>query len=356
LENSSWPKYQGNVQNTGLTIAFNNGGSLKWKSSRLSTGGVTSSASPVVAADGTAFVFPDNGVLYAFTNAGTAMWQYNSLWSTTRCTPTLRIDNVILLISRSSWQAVRKSGSQLWKTEYGSNAHYGSVTVTPSLNALSGFMAGIMVMSSSGQMVRTLQTSKVENDIALDRNGMAYYSPVDGGLRCFDSSNGLGKWNYYERANDFIVPFSSPSVDADGTVYVGSTSGTLHAVTGNLSNGTSVAKWKYQADSPIRSSPSIASDGSIVFTTDSGKIYCVDSNGSLKWTFSTGGKISAPVVISSNGVCYVGSQDGFFYAITMNGSQLWQYNANSPIYGGAAVSGDGLIYFVSYDGYLHCLQ
>jgi outer membrane protein assembly factor BamB len=213
-----------------------------------------------------------------------------------------------------------------------------------------------MVLSSSGQMVRTIDTSRVENDVALDRNGMAYCSPADGGLRCFDASFGSSKWYYEERVDNFILPFSSPSVDADGTVYVGSTSGTLHAVTGNMSNGISVAKWKYVADSPIRSSPSIAADGSIVFTTDSGKIYCVDSNGSLKWTFSTGGKISAPVVISSNGVCYVGSQDGFFYAITMNGSQLWQYNANSPIYGGAAVSGDGLIYFVSYDGYLHCLQ
>ncbi len=344
------------MQNTGLTIAFNNSGSLKWKSSRLSTGGVTSSASPVVASDGTAYVFPDNGILYAISSTGSILWQYDSLWSTTRCTPTLRNDNVILLLSRSSWHAVSKIGNQLWKTNLGGNSYFGSVTVTPSLNAISGYQSGLIVLASNGSMIRTMDSSKVENDVALDRNGMTYCSQVDGGLRCFDSSNGSNKWYYDERFNNFIVPFSAPSVDGDGTVYVGSTSGTLHAVTGNISNGTSVAKWKYQADSPIRSSPSIAADGSIVFTTDSGKIYCVDSNGSLKWTFSTGGKISAPVVISTNGVCYVGSQDGFFYAITMNGSPLWQYNANASIYGGAAISGNGLIYFVSSDGYLHCLQ
>ena len=70
--------------------------------------------------------------------------------------------------------------------------------------------------------------------------------------------NGSLKWQF-AGATDWID--SSPTVTANGTIYVGSWDGTLYAI--NAATGT--RKWSYQAGGYIASSPAVAADGTIYF-------------------------------------------------------------------------------------------
>ena len=62
---------------------------------------------------------------------------------------------------------------------------------------------------------------------------------------------------------------SSPAVDKNGIVFVGSTDGNFYAIDGV----TGTVKWKYAVGAAINSSPAIGSDGAVYFAADDGNLY-----------------------------------------------------------------------------------
>ena len=103
---------------------------------------------------------------------------------------------------------------------------------------------------------------------------------------------------------------SSASI-VDGTVYVGSQLGELHAV--DLETGK--LRWKYNTGEPIGESSPAVHDG-IVFIGDlGGTIHAVDAEtGDGRWTFATESEVkSSPVVV--DGKVLIGSYDTFLYAL-----------------------------------------
>ena len=83
--------------------------------------------------------------------------------------------------------------------------------------------------------------------------------------------NGTLKWSY--RTNG-IIRGSSPAIDENGIIYVGSWDAGLYAL---YSNGTK--KWRFGAGDSIASSPAIAADGTIYFGTMGNKIFALHPNG-----------------------------------------------------------------------------
>src|SRR5260370_36616942 len=76
------------------------------------------------------------------------------------------------------------------------------------------------------------------------------------------------------------------SAVAGGTVYVGSTDGSLYAL--DLDTGT--PKWKFNTKARITSSPAV-SGGIVYFESYDGKFYALDAiSGQKKWEFQTGGE------------------------------------------------------------------
>ena len=76
---------------------------------------------------------------------------------------------------------------------------------------------------------------------------------------------------------------SSPAIDSDGTIYVGSNDHRLYAL---KPDGTK--KWEFATGGKVQSSPAIASDGTIYFGSLDNKLYAVKPNGTKKWEFATG--------------------------------------------------------------------
>jgi PQQ-like domain len=63
---------------------------------------------------------------------------------------------------------------------------------------------------------------------------------------------------------------SSPTVGADGTIYVGSNDDSLYAI-----NPDGTQRWRYTTKSDVRSSPAIGDDGVIYFGSYDKRLYAV---------------------------------------------------------------------------------
>ena len=71
-------------------------------------------------------------------------------------------------------------------------------------------------------------TAEIYSSPIIDNKGNIYLLTYDGILLAIDSS-GILKWNYTINSNPFDYQGSSPIIGSDGTLYVGSNSGSFYA-------------------------------------------------------------------------------------------------------------------------------
>jgi len=87
----------------------------------------------------------------------------------------------------------------------------------------------------------------------------------------------------------------------NGTVYVGSLDGSVHAIDA----GSGTEEWSVGTNRQVRRSLAVA-NGTVYAGCADNNLYALDAGNSLEqWTFPTGGSVSAPAV--ANGTVYVGS-------------------------------------------------
>ena len=170
---------------------------------------------------------------------------------------------------------------------------------------------------------------------------------LGGGLAGLSQDGNRVRWSVF--TGKYV--FSSPAIDADGTIYIGSANGRLYAL-----NPTGAVKWTFQTGAEIQSSPAIGRDGTIYFGSADSKVYALGSDGSEKWEFATGNSILCSPTLGADGTIYIGSRDGRFYALTPDGEQKWafptgQYYTDMP----AVIGPEGTI-FVSAAGTIHALK
>ena len=159
------------------------------------------------------------------------------------------------------------------------------------------------------------------------------------------------KWQY-KTGQDI---YSSPAIDSDGTIYVGSYDGNLYAV-----NPDGTLKWKYPTGGNIySSSPAVSSSGTIYIGSFDGHLYAINRNGTLKWKYWIGGRIYSSPTIDVGEIIYIGAID-YLYAINPDGTLKWRYKTIENIYSSPAIGTDGIIYvgvfwYYSpyYKGYLY---
>src|SRR5665213_598789 len=138
--------------------------------------------------------------------------------------------------------------------------------------------------------------------------------------------DGSLKWSY--DTGHYIE--GPPAIAKDGTLYFPSTD-YLYAV-----NPDGSLKWRSlgHADYPLGSAPAIGSDGTIYLNTYDGTLHAYAPDGYFKWKFATPGIVtdvpSSPA-IAKDGTIYFGGageyegSGGYFYALTPNGKLKWSY-------------------------------
>ena len=130
-----------------------------------------------------------------------------------------------------------------------------------------------------------------------------------------DGCTGMLKWKVH------IEPYgaeSSPVIDKDGTVYVGS-SEYLYAI-----NPDGTIKWKIDISDWVEGI-TVGQEGTIyVLTWFGGELCAISSDGEKKWEVCIGDNAFASPVIDEEGIIYVGSTDAKFAAVYPNGTIKWK--------------------------------
>lgn len=197
----------------------------------------------------------------------------------------------------------------------------------------------------------------------------------DGTVYVYSSANymfavnpdGTEKWRFKVKwDNDF---WSSPIIDGDGTIYIGSGrvedlpgyKGGLFAV-----NPDGTEKWYYDVDNGITMPVSVAPDGTIYFgrgipsqdklLPDSGQIVALTNEGQDKWEFDVELWVEGPVTIGPGGTVYATTKEGDMYAITPEGGEKWKFSTTGDGLSAApAIGADGTIYLGAWDTFLYAL-
>ena len=145
--------------------------------------------------------------------------------------------------------------------------------------------------------------------------------------------------------------WSSPAIDANGTLYVGSEDGRLYAIN---SNGT--FKWSCQTGTYVSDSPAIGADGTVYVGSYDHKLYAVNPNGTFKWSFTMGEILWSSPTIGADGTVYVGSSDCKLYAINPDGTEKWSYTTGDRVTSCPAIDVDGTVYVGSCDFKLYAFD
>ena len=190
----------------------------------------------------------------------------------------------------------------------------------------------------------------IDSSPTIDENGTIYIGSNEGYLFAF-YPNGTEKWRF---TTNFIVD-SSPAIAEDGTIYVGSHDDYFYAV---YPNGT--LRWKFYTYDTVSSSPAIAEDGTVYFGVlgpgwDKGRIYALYPNGTEKWYFDTGFWVYTSPAIGMDGTVYCSSNDKYLCALDSdNGTLKWSFIRDDYL-GSPAIADDGTIYIPCWDGYLYAI-
>lgn len=153
----------------------------------------------------------------------------------------------------------------------------------------------------------------------------------------------------------------------DGTIYVSSEDGVLHAL-----NSNGALKWKFNPFPEFGNSgvsPAVGQDGTIYYVAGWWQynadmsinvreiyLFAIKSDGSLQWKFKFEGKVyysHIPPSIGPDGKIYVGCtiyiNDGNdnlanLYAINPDGTEAWQFSTGEYISTPATIDADGTVY------------
>lgn len=145
--------------------------------------------------------------------------------------------------------------------------------------------------------------------------------------------------------------FSSPVIDKDGTIYVGSANKRFYAL-----NPDGTEKWSKLLGELVDSAALIAEDGTIHVGSGDGFLYAFDPAGKELWKFQPKGGafitwFEGNVTIGPDGTLYVGNDDFHLYAIDRaTGKEKWSLKTGDQIWSAAGISPtDNMLYFGSND-------
>jgi outer membrane protein assembly factor BamB len=148
---------------------------------------------------------------------------------------------------------------------------------------------------------------------------------------------------------------SSPVIGG-GRVFIGSTTGTLHAL--DLADGHQL--WQYAADAPIEAPPLLV-DGTVHVGDGNGVLHAVSAaDGAFRWKFTAGQTISGSAnfaeLIDGKKLVLFGSYDANLRAVdAATGQEVWRHRTKGFINGAPAVA-DGRVVFGGCDAFLRFLS
>ena len=79
----------------------------------------------------------------------------------------------------------------------------------------------------------------------------------------------------------------------------------------------------------VFSSPVIDAEGNVYVGSADHTFYALDRDGTLRWKFATGEMIDSSALLDDRGRVYFGSGDGHVYALERATGALWKFRADT---------------------------
>jgi outer membrane protein assembly factor BamB len=346
--------------------AINPDGTLKWK---LTMGRTIHSSVAIDSHENLYFIVgnansPDkmDASLDALDSSGHFMWKYDSIgWMApipnTGFTPAIAADGTIYVNGRYSLFAISPNGTMKWKYDF---PLIDNVVQSGATETLGNHRTAPTIANDGTIYVNTKQ-------------GGHERTTVEGGLFAFDPNGNL-KWRTHD-----LGGCAAPVIDKDGTIYSAIGRYENYADTSDWTAAARDAKllaihpdgtlkWSVHTDLWIESSPSIGADGTLYVGTSHHPLikpawfYAITPEGNIKWKYDTYddvkdnpyAQINPPDIYNSpavdaNGLVYFGNELGLFYALTPDGHVAWMEDVSSLMYGSPALVGDGTLYVATHE-------
>ena len=338
------------IGNSGVVFAISRDGSLKW---RYEThGGGIGDCAPAISLDGTIYVPSASYSFYALNPDGTLKWTYQSETNFSYSSPSIGADGIVYVGSGNDLLAIKPDGNLLWKYRVREEVASSRAIALDGTIYVRGRSDYLCAINKDGTLKWRLylgisyHAGIGVSSPAIGTDG-TIYTPgmVEGSGLYAINPDGSIKWVYLdiEVSNNN----KTPAVASDGTIYIAGT-GRLIAVDsdGNL-------KWTFDLNWFSNSSPAIDDNGTIYIGTWDHYFCAINPDGTLKWSFETLNNIDSSSAIGTDGTIYFGSWDGYLYAIGETNAPAPGIKANGSDGPLAISQGDLLTIEVSLDPSSH---
>lgn len=240
---------------------------------------------------------------------GTVKWKFDAK-SSIYSSPVIADDGTIYVGTQNSEMfAVNPDGTKKWKFKAGKPVES---------EAYKGNFHGIISVP------------------AIDGEGVIYFTSLANFLFAVNP-DGTEKWRFPIKRSDSI--WSSPAIDTDGTIYIGSylyekepyvQVGYVFAI-----NPDGTEKWRYET-THVHPSTAISKDGFLYVGGATpikggevtGQLNKLDRDGKLVWSYEFEAWQESSPSIADSGMIYIGSKEGKIYAINPDGTLKWSYKVD----------------------------
>lgn len=328
---------------------------------------------PAIGYNGLIYFGSIDNTLYALNSSGILQWKYTTSGSI-YSSAAINIFGTLYFLSSDGYLYSIKGdvGTLIWKTFIGRGFSISSPIIGADRNIYVGSGSGklYVVNEITGDIVLSYSlNSSIESTPLIGNDGTIYVGTVAGylysltdvidppiwpmfGLNSIHSTSEQGPstlnlvWKVQLNTPGTLV--SSPCIDKNGIVYIGSDYG-ISA----LDSLTGYTIWTYSSG-PVYSSPTIDANGMVYFISEDGYIYSV-SSGILAWKYYTGGNGMSRSSVTLYDRYIIFGSNTYVYCLYKDGTFVWKLKTRDVIQGSATID-KGTVYIGSMDTFLYSID
>jgi outer membrane protein assembly factor BamB len=367
-----WPSFRLNSQNQGfLNMSLSSFKQISEVKSYKTDGLVWST--PVFDSEGNIYVGSADKHMYALTPNGQLIWKYKIFDLADSLIDSASLitkqGNVIVPGGDGFLHALnKKTGKLLWSFKafhvddkmhasgVAVNSFEGNVTQGPTGLIYAGSDNGAMyAIEEDGNLKWSFQTNMMiwSSPAFHPKDNWMVFGSLDGFIYLLNAETG----ELLDKLKTTGEVKASPAIDDEGTIYAGSSAGTMYALQVIETNGSKKfqLKWNHELYNEIYSSVAVK-DSQIFFGVSDGNFVSFDKTGKRLWTYFTSSRILSSPVVTADNVVIFGARNGKIYALnTETGHRIWSYKttdtrAKSNLDSSVSIGPTGKLAVGSYNG------
>ena len=288
-------------------------------------------STPAIAEDGTVYVASLDDNLYALDPAtGNQNWVFTTGANIFISSPAIGTDGTIYIGSDdNNFYAINPDGTEKWSYTTGAQVRSSAVIAGDGTIYVGSSDAKLYALNADGTLKWEFETgARIEPQPILDTDGTIYVGSTDGKFYALNP-DGTEKWAFETADANAIT--GSAAIGLDGNIYFGTKEGAngtgsiIYAIT-----PAGAEAWKIVLDpesdeisNRVLSTPTVGADGTIYIGGFNGIMYALNPDGSTRFTYEVDNDATnkwdqamwTSAALDDNGVLYFGDYTGDFYAM-----------------------------------------